>query len=288
MYVGFSELVKSRGIAEAAKHAASLGFSSVELLEFVDLENPSLTFKDKNDAAKALKVLSSHGLSVSCLSVCANVVDIYAEDPTTVKPVIERLKNCADIAAALECPYLHHTLISHLRLPENAPSYDEVLPLALEAAEEVANYCLTLGITCLYEPQGFYINGSYGFGSFFSLLKKRCKNVGVCGDIGNMLFADESEYTVFEKHAADIKHVHFKDYFVKDELSEGEVCKYPSRGGKFILRAPIGKGDIDFKSCLSFLKPVGYKGAFSVEDSDMRALADTVNTVKEIISDYFD
>ena len=287
MYVGFSELVKSRGIAEAAKHAASLGFSSVELLEFVDGDVPHLTFGNIDEAEEALRVLSSHGLSVSCLSVCANVVDIHAEAPTAVKPVIERLKKCADIAAALECPYLHHTLISHLRLPENAPSYDEVLPLVLEAAKEVADYCLSLGITCLYEPQGFYINGSYGFGSFFSLLKKRCKNVGVCGDMGNMLFADEPEYTVFEKHAADIKHVHIKDYYIKDELSDGEACKSPSRGGKYLLRAPIGKGDINIAKCLKLLKNAGYNGAFSIEDSDVAGLSDTVKTVQKLLLDNF-
>jgi len=288
MYNGFSELVKSRGITEAAKYAASVGFSSVEPLEFVDSDDHFLTFKNAKDASGALKILKAHGLSVACLSVCANVVDIYAEKQTIVKAVLERLKKCADIAAALECPYLHHTLISHLKLSENAPSYESVLPLVLEAAKEVADYCISLGITCLYEPQGFYFNGSYGFGNFFSLLNKRCKNVGVCGDIGNMLFVDEPEQTVFKQHANDIKHVHIKDYFVKDTLSEGEVCKYPSRGGRFILRAPIGEGNLDFKSCFSFLESVGYKGAFSVEDTDLVGLPTTVKVVKSIISDYFD
>ena len=287
MYNGFSELVKSRGIAEAAKYAASVGFSSVELLEFVDSESYPLTFQNTEDASEALKILKAHGLSVSCLSVCANVVDIYAEKPTIVKSVLERLKKCADIAAALECPYLHHTLISHLKLSESAPSYESVLPLALEAAKEVADYCLSLGITCLYEPQGFYFNGSRGFGNFVSLLKKKCENVGVCGDIGNMLFMDEPEQTVFNQHANDIKHVHIKDYFIKDELAEGEACKYPSRGGKYLLRAPIGEGDLDLKSCFSVLESGGYKGAFSIEDTDIVGLPTTVNVVKEIISDYF-
>lgn len=287
MYAGFSELVKSRGITEAAKYAASAGFSSVELLEFVDGDVPHLTFGNIDEAEEALRVLSSHGLSVACLSVCANVVDIYTEKPTIVKAVLERLKKCADIAAALECPYLHHTLISHLRLPENAPSYEVVLPPVLEGAKEVADYCLSLGITCLYEPQGFYFNGLRGFGNFFSLLKKKCENVGVCGDIGNMLFVDEPEQTVFKQHANDIKHVHIKDYFVKDTLSEGEVCKYPSRGGRFILRAPIGKGDVNLIACLRYLSDVGYKGAFAIEDSDTEGLADTVKATKAIISKVF-
>ena len=267
MYNGFSELVKSRGIREAALTAASLGFSSVEPLEFIGNKEYPLTFKTADEASEAAEVLRAHGLSVACLSVCVDVVGIFGDRPTINRSSLERLKICADIAAALECPYLHHTLISHLRLPENAPSYDEVLPLVLEAAKEVADYCLSLDITCLYEPQGFYFNGAYGFGHFFSLMKKKCSNVGVCGDIGNMLFADESELTVFENHADDIKHVHIKDYFVKSELSEGEFCKYPSRGGKYILRAPIGKGDIDISSCLGVLKDAGYSGAYAIEDA---------------------
>lgn len=283
MYVGFSELVKSRGITEAARHAASLGFSSVELLEFVDLENPSLTFKDKNDAAKALKVLRSYGLSVSCLSVCANVVDIYAENPTTVKPVIERLKKCADIAAALECPYLHHTLISHLRLPENAPSYESVLPLALEAAEEVANYCLPLGITCLYEPQGMYFNGVEGYGTFYCEIRKRCQNVGVCYDIGNTLFVDRAPLPFIEKFAHDTMHVHLKNYRLRHPAPDGETCKLRSKSGVCLECVPLRSGDIDITSCLQVLKKAGYNGAFALEDYyDPDATADAIKFVTEI------
>ena len=116
------------------------------------------------------------------------------------------------------------------------------------------------------------------------------KNMTINGDANSLLlglFGAVSNATI-KNLGAYVKHVHIKDYFVKDTLSEGEVCKYPSRGGRFILRAPIGEGDIDFKSCLSFIRNVGYKGAFSIEDTDMVGLPSTVTSVKKIISDYFD
>lgn len=288
MYTGFSSLAQRLGIEKAAKEARRLGFSSVELLDSIgDDGSLSTTFNSVEDAGNAALVLKENGLSVACVSVAVNLVNINGSTPAVIRPSVDGLKKIADITLALGCPYLHHTLIYSLRLPENAPCYEEVLPFTLRAAKEVADYCLPLGLTCLYEEQGFYFNGALGFGKFFSSMKSACKNVGVCGDAGNALFVDEPEWVTFERHAEDIKHVHIKDYYVKNALSEGEVCKYPSRGGKFLLRAPIGKGDVDLHTCLRFLSEAGYSGAFSIEDTDMDGLADSVKATKEIIAKAF-
>ena len=287
MYAGFSDLVKRQGTEEAAKYAVSVGASSVELLDIIDGDSTNLTYATPEDAAEALKVLKAHGLSISCLSVGVNVVDITSEKPTVCAPAVESLKLCARIAAALEAPFLHHTLVYPLRLPDGAPSYGEVCPLAVSAAREVADYCLSLGVICLYEEQGMYFNGAVGFGGFFSRIRSLCKNVGVCGDIGNSLFVDESPEEILAAHASDIKHVHVKDYFIKKELAEGEVCKYPSRGGVFLLRAPVGEGDINIAKCLSILRSAGYSGAFAIEDTDVGGLSDTIKNVEALISENF-
>ena len=287
MYSGFSELVKSKGTKAAAEFASSAGASSVELLEMIDKDELHLTYSTPEEAREALAVLKAHGLSVACFSVGVNLVDIVSEKPKIILRSIERLKLCARIAAALECPFLHHTLVHALAPSIGAPSYDEVCELAISAARDVADYCLGLGITCLYEEQGMYFNGTFGFGYFFSRMKSVCSNVGVCGDVGNSFFVDETPKAIFAAHAADIKHVHVKDYFVKKELSEGEVCRHPSRGGAFILRAPIGEGDINIAECFKILGEVGYSGAFAIEDSDLPALPDSIRAVRRLISDNF-
>ena len=41
--------------------------------------------------------------------------------------------------------------------------------MAADAAARVANYAATLGLTCIYEDQGFYLNGIDGFAPLLSL-----------------------------------------------------------------------------------------------------------------------
>ena len=49
--------------------------------------------------------------------------------------------------------------------PAGAPSYEEVLTPITDFAVRTAEYAKTLGVRCLYEPQGAYFNGYHGFGT---------------------------------------------------------------------------------------------------------------------------
>lgn len=273
MYSGFSSLVKKHGIEYAAKTAKEFGFSSVEFFDVAGAANRVPTFEGVEDAKIAKAVLDKYSLSVACYSVGATLVTLDSNVCVT-DSVVTELKRYGEIAAALGCPYLHHTLILNLSLKDGAPSLDEVLLPTVNAACEVADHCKKLGITCIYEDQGMYFNGVFGFGRFFDEMKKRCDNVGVCGDIGNVLFVDEEPLPFFEAFIHDIKHVHLKDY--KRVTRE---CKLKSRGGIFLEGAPPGTGDIDVKSCLKTLYDHGYCGAFAIEDEFINELPATFSYV---------
>jgi len=260
MYSGFSSLVKKQGIENAAKFASSLGFSSVEFFDMARSDKTP-TFQSVEEAKTAKEILNKYNLLVSCYSVGVNLVTIEGNVQKNTE-AIGSLKKFADIAAALGSPYLHHTLIINLSLPQGAPSYDEVITPVVDAACEVAGYCLNLGITCLYEDQGMYFNGVWGFGKFFALMKSKCKNVGVCGDVGNTLFVDESPVPFFEAFIGDIKHVHLKDYIVTVD----EKSKLCSRLGVYLKSTKIGGGNIDIESCIRLLNENGYNGALALED----------------------
>lgn len=136
----------------------------------------------------------------------------------------------------------------------------------MDAAEQVARYAEPLGITCLFEDQGIYLNGLAGFGKFFYELKRRCSNVGVCGDVGNILFVDEDPVDFFEMFKEDIKHVHIKDYLRKPAAKQS-IGHYwlPTRGGQWLRETMVGSGIVDFESCMKVLKSVGYQGGLGLE-----------------------
>ena len=250
-YGQFHDDLKLRGIEYAAEHTVILGFDSVEFL--------GLSQAAKDPSATA-RILASHGLSVSCFSEGINLLDTSRR---SLSEMIDHLCRCGDSAAELGSPFLHHTLILPLTLPPNAPELSEVLPIMTDAAEQVANYCEKLGLVCLYEPQGMYFNGN-GLEIFFDEMKKRCRNIGICGDVGNSLFVDYSPSLVFDKFAPQVKHVHLKDYLVEETELQGRKG-HRSRGGKWLYDTELGEGVVDIPYCMSKLKEVGYSGAYSFE-----------------------
>lgn len=275
MYSGFSSLVKKHGIESAAGTAKELGFSSVEFLDAAGTLHRSPTFESVDEAQNAKIILDKYSLSVACYSIGATLVTLD-QNARVIDSVVSELKRYGDIAAALGSPFLHHTLILNLSLWDGAPTLDEVLAPTVDAACEVANYCQKLGLTCIYEEQGMYFNGVYGFGRFFGEMKKRCNNVGVCGDIGNVLFVDEEPLPFFETYIDDIKHVHLKDY--RKVTTES---KLKSHSGVCLESVPIGKGDIAITPCLNLLNAHGYDGALALEDDFINELPTTFSYINK-------
>lgn len=258
MYSRFNPTLAKLGADATADYAANLGFSSVEVLETTSPGHPSV-IPDRETAKNVRQIFNERGLTVACYSVGTC---IYRSPEAE-----ESLKYQAEIAAELGSPFLHHTLIPWLKKPENAPSFDEALENAADAAARIAEYAAPFGVTCLYEDQGLYANGVDGFGRFYREIKNRTNNVGVCGDVGNVLFVDESPVPFFREFISEIRHVHIKDYLYKTDTPVSPGMYWLETGhGNWVRDTMIGHGDLDIAGCMKILKDAGYTGALAFEN----------------------
>ena len=278
-YSHFAKMARERGIEKTAEFALEKGFNSVEFFEIAKTSHETVA-KDVQDAKRIKKVLDSYGLNVACYSL--ETVLIGEEGPDAEAAL---MKN-AQLAAELGSPFLHHTLAVWLSLPPNAPCFDDAFNEAADRATRIAEYCKTLGVTCLYEEQGMYINGVDNFGKFYKEMKSRVDNVGVCGDVGNILFADEKPEDFFAAYKADMVHVHLKDYVQKRELTQADLARgdwLTSKGGNRLLDVKLGDGVVDFEKCFAYLKEVGYNGAYALEVAQLDFIDDGIAFAKKLL-----
>lgn len=256
-YANFMEMLARDGAEKTAAYAGAHGFSSVEVLESTGAGHPHL-IPDVRTAQEVRQLFEAYGVSFACYSVGC---DVY-KNPAAEEVLVRH----AEIAGALGCPYLHHTLKTGLVMENDPPSDDEVLTDITAAAIRVAKRSADFGITCLYEDQGMYANGIGNFGRFYREVHRMAANTGVCGDFGNILFVDEDPAAFLSVFAADILHVHVKDYLRK--TFDGIVPPggwYPTKHGQYLRDTTVGAGIIDIPACMKVLHKVGYSGAYALE-----------------------
>ncbi len=277
MYSRFYRLILSEGIEKACETAVRLGFSAVETFSSTE-ENVRNAIPDVVAARHAKTVLDQYKLPVVCHSVFAN---IWNNDKAE-KQLMEQV----DIAKELGSPYLHHTLLSWLGLPADAPEYTEAIKAAVNVATHVAGYAETLGITCIYEEQGYYLNGVEGFKGFYDEMKKRCKNIGICGDLGNCLFVNELPEKFLAAYIEDIRHIHVKDYLVKKAAISPGIYWNSGKDNTWLRNTMVGSGVVDFEACLKILDEAGYQGAFSLETESPEPFEDGVRQAMQYLSRF--
>ena len=254
MYSQFSELLKRVGPEAAADQVKAMGFASAEMFSGMQ----PTTVADVETARRVRQIFEDRGLHFSCYSVYS---DLYQKEEN-----IQLMMLHADLAAAMGSPFLHFTILPWLTLDETKPAIEEGIAFAVNAAERVARHAEPLGVTCIFEDQGMYLNGIENFGKFFYELKRRCSNVGVCGDVGNILFVDEHPAPFLEAFKDEIKHVHIKDYLRKPAGYEPPSRYWlPTRGGQFLRDTMVASGVVDFEACMKVLKAIGYDGALALE-----------------------
>ena len=275
-YSDFYQDVKQIGLEAAAKRSQRLGFGGVEFLDLAPLrENSPL---NKTCAAETKKILDAYGQSVACFSVAVNLLDPMADG------YVDTLWRQIEFAAELGSDKFHHTIgLTWDRERALSTPYQTALDIAFPRARLVAERCASYGMTCLYEPQGYYFNGTDGLGRFYAQMKQEFPNIGICGDVGNCLFAETPATAIYDAFASDIRHVHIKDYLVfgtQQNLSSERI----SRGGKYLYHCPVGEGVTDFSYCFQKLKEVGYDGdvAFEFEGDD-----DEIRRVMAFVSDLW-
>lgn len=262
LYSGLGYLINNYGFEGAARRAKELGFSGIELCYF-------LSGKDQlspDEAKEYKKILEKYNLSVPCFTCGTSVVKIDEPDRINIENV-NRLCEYLEMAALLGSPLLHHTVCYSINPPKEAPDYDMISERAAEGCKIVADYAKRLGISVIYEPQGFVFNGVSGLGGFFERMKGICDNVGICGDVGNTLFFDEFADGLFKKYPKDILHVHIKDMKLFPRNRDmGSTKHYLTKGGQKAIEVEIGQGDIKLDGIFEALKSADYDGYYSIEN----------------------
>lgn len=258
IYTGLNKKFAELGIEGCADYLSGMGFSSIELFSMNRADyTPSVADIPTAKAVRA--AMEARGLTVSCFSVAASLYRCEED--------VDFLKRQVELAATVGSPLLHHTLYPTLGLRGKLPfPFEEVLPAVLESADRVASVAESFGLTCIYEPQGYYFNGIEPFGAFYREMKRLHPAIGVCGDLGNSLFVGASPADFLRAFAGEVRHVHVKDYARRngEEIRDGASGFFADEE-TFLEEVPIGEGDAEIPACLGLLKAVGYRGAFALE-----------------------
>ncbi|NLF27354.1 MAG: sugar phosphate isomerase/epimerase [Clostridiales bacterium] len=244
--------------AEALRFAAEAGFAGVEATNLAELSTPDLK-KAEALAATAAEL----GLAIPCMSMGARL------ECENWRERVRLLKEYVDVARALGAPLFHHTLAPTLgMLPEEMPFYRDVRAQLIEAAADVQQYARAFGITCVYEDQGFVVNGVHDYEDFYDSLP--LDNKGVVADLGNIYFYGEQPARFTAHFLHKIRHVHVKDYLLKPGGGQ-----FPGRGwylskqGDFIRGTVLGHGATDFVPIFRTLIRGGYDMWYSLEFDGM-------------------
>ena len=215
-----------------------------------ELETPNL-----NAARKIKAYADEKGIKFSCFSVFINLIGQDAAQ------MLERLKSFVDVCSILECPYLHHTIVSNYINPDEVLcNGEENFKKGITAVREICDYAEGLGIKTIYEDQGYIFNGVEGFGRF---LKEVDRNVGVVADFGNIYQAGNTPEEFINTFGHLVKHVHIKDVLIKDDNHTGEG--YKTLDNKYMFEVPFGCGCVDVQGLIALLKSKGYNGFYGLE-----------------------
>lgn len=262
---------------EAMLFAHQVGFTGIELTNLAELRVP-----DCQIAERLRRTANSLSLDIVCFSMGARLeVDNWMEQ-------VNLLKKYIDVAVALGTPMFHHTFVPTLGYTRSEmPFYKQIKSQLLDAANEVLSYASTRGVTCVYEDQGFVINGILDFEDLYFQLTG--SNKGIVSDFGNIFFYGESPAFFTSHFLHEIQHVHVKDYLLKSGGGQfpGKGW-YRSKQGDFLRGTIIGHGVIDYVPLFRTLLSGEYKGWYSLEFDGMEDPFIAASLGKENMQYYYD
>lgn len=244
--------MSSMNWTQAIDYVAALGAAGIEPYPMAELQTPSLpAARHVGDYAR------EKGLALPCFSTAAYMTGEKAASE------IERLCRYADVCAEMSIPYLHHTLIPDLE-PANVPrDMDAAIDEAAENARAVFDYAQKVNVECVYEDQGYCVNGIRRFERFLHALGRPA---GVVADLGNILFAGERAQDFVGRFAPLVRHVHVKDYLFKDgRMDYPGGGWYKTLGGDYLRGTVIGHGVLPFRRVMAQLIDAGCDGWYSME-----------------------
>ena len=250
------------------KLAKEAGFDGIE---FTDLSAPE--GMSEADYASLIREESEKlSLPVIAYTIGANLLG-----DRTLEEEVERVCRKVDIAHILGADKLRHD--AAWSVPDNIKTYagfEQILPTLTDGCRKITDYAAEKGITTMIENHGFFCQDSDRVERIIT--GTASPNFGALIDIGNFCCADENSAVAVGKLARYAKHVHAKDFHIKNgnALNPGKGF-FKSRGGNYLRGSIIGHGDIPVFQCLSILKSNGYDGYVSVEFEGMENCLDGIS-----------
>lgn len=236
--------------------AKDMGFDGIE---FIDLDPPEGVSEE--EYAKQLKAESDRlSLPIIAYTVSANLLR-----DTGLEAEVNRIRSKVDVAEILGAKCLRHD--AAWNVPDNIKSFagfEQVLPMLIDGCRAVTEYAAEKEITTMIENHGLFCQDSAKVEKIINGVAN--PNFGVLLDIGNFCCADENSAVATGNLSRYIKHIHAKDFHIKNGngLNPGKGF-FKSRGGNYLRGSIIGHGDIPVYQCLSIAKNAGYDGYVSVE-----------------------
>ncbi len=254
----FQQLISSGKESQLSimKKAKEMGFDGIE---FIDL-SPSDGMSEAEYAEKIREESEKLSLPVISYTISANLLNESGLDAE-----VERICRKIDVAEILGVDCMRHD--AAWNMPENIKKhagFEQILPTLVDGCKRVTEYAKKKNIVTMIENHGFFCQDSERVEKIITGVAD--DNFGVLLDIGNFSCADENSAIATGRLAPYIKHIHAKDFHIKNGngINPGKGF-FKSRGGNYLRGSIIGHGDIPVIQCLAIAKNAGYDGYVSVE-----------------------
>ena len=276
----FSKYIKEKQCSynEVCDIAKELGFDGIE---FVGLVNEKWGLVgDPIEMAKGIKEhCEKIGLEIVAYTVGANLVGDNADE------VVETLKGCVRIAAALGAPVMRHDVCYKLR-DSHLYTWEDAVEEMVPRIREVTDYAATFGIRTCTENHGFIFQEPDRVEALINAVGR--DNYGWLCDIGNFLCADADPAESVRIAAPHTFHVHAKDFLFKPaDVMMPAGYQITTLSGNFIRGTVVGHGVVPVQQCINTLKRAGYDGYVSVEfegpEDTIYALTSGLEYLRKII-----
>ena len=180
--------------------------------------------------------------------------------------MVENLKECVRIAAALGAPVMRHDVCYKLR-DSHLYTWEDAIEEMVPRIREVTDYARAFGVRTCTENHGYIFQEPDRVEALITAVGR--DNYGWLCDIGNFLCADADPEKAVAIAAPYVFHAHAKDFIYKDGSVDRPAGFFGTASGNHIRGTVIGHGIGPVKKCVNILKNSGYNGYLSIEFEGM-------------------
>ena len=254
----FQQLINSGEESQLSimKKAKEMGFDGIE---FIDL-SPADGVSEKEYAEIIREESEKLSLPVISYTISANLLK-----DNNLDAEVERIYRKVDVAKILGVECMRHD--AAWGMPDDIKmhaGFEQVLPVLIDGCKKVTEYAKENGIVTCIENHGFFCQDSERVEKIINGVAD--DNFGVLLDIGNFSCVDENSASATGRLAPYIKHIHAKDFHIKNGngLNPGKGF-FKSRGGNYLRGAVLGHGNVPVYQTISLLAEKGYNGFITLE-----------------------